>query len=318
MTFLDLAYETLKQVKVPLTEKQIWEKAQELKIDFKTNGATPWKTIGAKIYIDLKSNPHTKFYKVGNNPVTFFIKGIENNFLQIENTSFIEENKEETEKENKEEKETFQERDLHPLLTNFLLGNPNFSCYSRTVFHEKSQKGQKGKNEWLHPDIVSVYFPFDDFKDKTLQLITILEQSKFKLFSFEMKKNITFSNLREFYFQAVSNSSWANEGYLVALEYDSDPSLIDEMKRLNEAFGIGFIRLDKENIAQSDVLFQAKTNNQLDWTTINRLISTNPDFENFIAGVISCANGKEVNKKFFDKILTEEEIEKYLTKKKIN
>lgn len=310
MTFLDLAYETLKQVKIPLTEKQIWEKAQELKIDFKTNGATPWKSIGARIYRDLKSNPNTKFYKVGNNPVTFFIKDIENNSLQIENISFVE--------ENKEEKGTFQERDLHPLLTSFLLGNSNFSCYSKTVFHEASQKEKKGKNKWIHPDIVSVYFPFDDFKNETLDLITTLEQSKFKLFSFEMKKNITLSDLREYYFQAVSNSSWANEGYLVTLECDSDPSFFDEMRRLNESFGIGFIKLDKENIAQSQVLFQARVNNQLDWATINRLVISNPDFKNFIEGVVSCANGKRVNKDFFDEIFTEEEeIEKYLLKKKI-
>lgn len=310
MTFLDLAYETLKQVKIPLTEKQIWEKAQELKIDFKTNGITPWKSIGARIYIDLKSNPNTKFCKEGNNPVKFFIKEIENPIQEcdelVTEIDIVE-----------KEKIFFHERDLHPLLTNFLLGNPIFSCYSKTLLHEKSQKEKKGKNEWLHPDIVSVYFPFDDYKNETLELIKTLEQSKFKLFSFEMKKTITFSNLREFYFQAVSNSSWANEGYLVALEYNSDPSLFNEMKRLNEAFGIGFIKLDKENVNQSEVLFQAKVNNQLDWTTINRLISTNLDFEKFIEGVISCANGKKVNKDFFDKILTEEEIEKHIIKKKI-
>jgi hypothetical protein len=34
-----------------------------------------------------------------------------------------------------------------------------------------------------------------------------------------MKKELNFSNLRESYFQAVSNSSWANEGYLVTAEY---------------------------------------------------------------------------------------------------
>lgn len=31
---------------------------------------------------------------------------------------------------------------------------------------------------------------------------------------------MNFTNLREYYFQAVSNSSWANEGYIVALDID--------------------------------------------------------------------------------------------------
>jgi hypothetical protein len=41
-----------------------------------------------------------------------------------------------------------------------------------------------------------------------------------------MKKNLNFTNLREYYFQAVSNSSWANEGYIVALDIDEDESFL--------------------------------------------------------------------------------------------
>ena len=37
-----------------------------------------------------------------------------------------------------------------------------------------------------------------------------------KLWSFEAKLLINRSNVRECFFQAVSNSSWANFGYLVA------------------------------------------------------------------------------------------------------
>ena len=37
-----------------------------------------------------------------------------------------------------------------------------------------------------------------------------------RLWSFEVKKELNVSNARKSFFQAVSNSSWANEGYLVA------------------------------------------------------------------------------------------------------
>lgn len=68
-----------------------------------------------------------------------------------------------------------------------------------------------------------------------------------------MKKTLNFTNLREYYFQAVSNSSWANEGYIVALDIDEDDSFLAELKRLNNAFGIGVIKLNAENIIMSNL-----------------------------------------------------------------
>ena len=68
-----------------------------------------------------------------------------------------------------------------------------------------------------------------------------------------MKKTLNFTNLREYYFQAVSNSSWANEGYIVALGIDEDDSFLAELKRLNNAFGIGVIKLNAENIIMSNL-----------------------------------------------------------------
>ena len=43
---------------------------------------------------------------------------------------------------------------------------------------------------------------------------------KAKLWSFEVKRLINISNVRSTFFQAVSNSSWANFGYLVAAELE--------------------------------------------------------------------------------------------------
>jgi hypothetical protein len=45
-----------------------------------------------------------------------------------------------------------------------------------------------------------------------------------------LKKDLNFSNLRESYFQAVSNFSWANEGYLVAVEIDTDKEFMEPIK----------------------------------------------------------------------------------------
>ena len=101
----------------------------------------------------------------------------------------------------------------------------------------------------------------------------------FKLTSYEIKKEInTDYELKKYYFQAVSNSSWANYGYLVAFEINDN--LKDEMQRLNESFGIGIIEL-KSNPYESEILFQSKFK-ELDFKTIDKLCKVNEKYENFI------------------------------------
>lgn len=72
-----------------------------------------------------------------------------------------------------------------------------------------------------------------------------------------IKKEITFSNLRESYFQAISNSSWANEGYLVTAKLLNDEEFHSELRRLTSAFGIGIIKLDIEDPDASEILYPA-------------------------------------------------------------
>lgn len=53
--------------------------------------------------------------------------------------------------------------------------------------------------------------------------------------------------------------------------------MMDELRRLNNAFGIGGIRLDAEHFMQSEILFSANEKESLDWDTINRLVDDNRD-----------------------------------------
>ena len=138
------------------------------------------------------------------------------------------------------------------------------------------------------------------------------------LFSFELKRSIDFSTLREYFFQAVSNSSWANEGYLVALNYYQDPDFMDELRRLNNAFGIGFIKLNAEDYTQSEILLSAKEN-ELDWNTIDRLCEENQDFKSFVHTIASDLDVDEMrNAHDFDAVFTsDEEFQKYVKEKQI-
>ena len=112
----------------------------------------------------------------------------------------------------------------------------------------------------------------------------------FELSSYEIKKAITTdSELKQAFFQAVSNSSWANHGYLAA--FDFNDSLMDEMERLNQSFGIGIIKLHG-NPFRSKFLFQSR-HRDLDFKTIDKLCVVNKDFERFISQTSKIMNANE-------------------------
>lgn len=303
MTFMELAFKTLSAHKAPLSAEEIWEKSEEYGIrkDFKTSGKTPARTIGAQLYVDIKENPKTPFYQYSKRPTRFFLKETTIALRTI------------PEKTAQESAASFHERELHPLLVSFIYADAHFRCVAKTIFHEKSKKSNKGKNEWLHPDIVGIYFPKLLFDTSTYNLMQVMDDCQYRLYSFEMKKRVDFSNLREYFFQAVSNSSWANEGYLVALDFADNLELQEEMRRLNNAFGIGFIKLNTENVEQSEIMFSARYNENVDWDTIDRLSETNQDFKEFVTSAVSDIRGTgEPYPGKYDRVLTGEQIEKYI------
>lgn len=175
-----------------------------------------------------------------------------------------------------EKAKTYDERDLHKLLSSFL---KNTGTYSKTIFHEQSTYGKDSNQIWTHPDMVGIRFMNLQTKASQNFIKAINRVDTFKLSSYEIKKEINSdSELKKAFFQAVSNSSWANYGYLVAYEFSD--GLIEEIERLNQSFGIGVIELHA-NPYQSRVLFQPKFRD-LDFKTIDKLCKVNKDFEKFI------------------------------------
>ena len=170
---------------------------------------------------------------------------------------------------------TYSERDLHQLLSSYL---KNAGIHSKTIFHEQSN-GKDSNQIWTHPDMVGIKFLNLQTQASQNFLKSINRVDTFKLSSYEIKKEINSdSELKKAFFQAVSNSSWANYGYLVAFEFSD--SLTEEMERLNQSFGIGVIELNA-NPYQSKILFPAKFRN-LDFKTIDKLCKINKEFEKFI------------------------------------
>jgi len=136
-----------------------------------------------------------------------------------------------------------------------------------------------------------------------------------KLYSFELKRALSFTNLREAFFQAVSNSSWAHEGYLVAAKISEDPDFRSELRRLSGSFGIGVIRIDLDDPDSSEVLFPAKEKDGIDWDAVDKL-AMNADFERLLGRIKQDINNKEVMVERYDKVLTPDDLVKSIRRKK--
>lgn len=185
---------------------------------------------------------------------------------------------------------TYEERDLHILLSSYL---KNTDTYSKTIFHEQSN-GKDNHQIWTHPDMVGIKFLNLQTKASQNFLKSIHRVDTFKMSSYELKREINSdSELKRAFFQAVSNSSWANFGYLVAFEFGD--SLYEEMSRLNQSFGIGIIELNA-NPYQSKILFPA-IYRALDFKTIDKLCKMNKEFEKFVEQIekLMTANEKYVS-----------------------
>ena len=315
----ELAKAALAAAKVPMSAPEIWAYAQQHGLAFPTNGKTPDASIAAQLYVDMKEHgPASEFVKAGKKPAKFALA--EN--IAVPDLPVSIEAKKVVEKPAKAAKITVpspelpkaSERDLHAVLAAYANFEPHFKALVRTIYHEESKQKTKGMNEWLHPDIIGVYFPFRAYEKETLHLQKELAVNAVKFFSFELKLKLDFSNLRESFFQAVSNSSWANEGYLVAGQIADGADLKDELRRLSNAFGIGVIRLNCQNVQSSEILFPAINRPQLDWATVNRLTKENRKMKVLLENVTSSVKiSREVGD--YDEVMSNEQLQKHVKDK---
>ncbi|GAA7050803.1 COG2958 family protein [Helicobacter pylori] len=324
MTYIELGKKVLEQAGKPLSVKEIFEKACEMGLDKECNdGKILSHSLGSQLGEHNIKEEDKQFYVARKEGKTFFywLKSREREFPPQKTLDAKEEDDEQSECSGtaKKQKNSFHERVLHPLLVKFLSEDPNFKFLCKTIRHEECKKGEGGECKWNYPDIVGVYFPYNKYKEETLKFLHHTGQEKHKLFSFELKKELSFSNLKESYFQAVSNSTWANEGYLVVFEEIKD-KVLGELRRLNQSFGIGVIKLESE-ISNSKILLPAKER-EIDIPTLNMLIEQSPkDFKPFMANInkqIEAGFDKQIDMNdFFKELLGDEAMQKYIKDKGI-
>lgn len=75
-TFLDFAEDVLLMSSVPMAAQEIWDYGVKNGVTEKLtfSGLTPGSTLGARLFVDVRDNPNTKFIKVSKHPTRFFLK----------------------------------------------------------------------------------------------------------------------------------------------------------------------------------------------------------------------------------------------------
>ena len=178
---------------------------------------------------------------------------------------------------------TKREFALYPKTQTFLYRGRRSVYPKRIRENESSNKEGRGGNLWLYPDIVGMEVLSSNWNEEVKSNSLSVGGGYVKLWSLEIKDSIVRSNVRESFFQAVSNSSWANVGYLAA--GDIDQKALDELQILSGLHGIGFINLDEDNPLDSEILIPARERAEVDWSTASRIANENPRFKKYIKSV---------------------------------
>lgn len=198
--------------------------------------------------------------------------------------------------------QNLKEADLHSILAKFLFTR---GIYAKTIQASKITKKNEKTFTWTNPDMVGVkpiILQWNSFFQKEVQKLGIFSTKVLEFYSFEIKLKLDKSNLVQSYFQAVSNSSWANYNYLVVADLDSRTSFLEELKRLNKGYGIGLILLDIQSPEKSRIIIDAREKEIVEINFMNFLSTYNTDFLEFIQECLSIVENKSINTNVFDKI----------------
>lgn len=120
--FKNFAEDVLNTVQKPLSIMEIWEEGIRLGLNKKlgSSGKTPWATLGARLYTDIKLNDQSNFKQISRRPALFALKS------QIFAVSEV--NKRQLESETVPVKCSYEERALHAVLAKYLETSSYFMC----------------------------------------------------------------------------------------------------------------------------------------------------------------------------------------------
>lgn len=175
------------------------------------------------------------------------------------------------------------ERDLYPMLIEFIGSEFGASAFRINEATASNKRGPGG-NKWLYPDVVALEALTSGINREVIEAVRHSGERRARLWSFEVKRLLNRSNVREAYFQAVSNSSWASFGYLAAAEIEGADTL-KEIQMLHSVHGIGLIEIDMTSPTESILRIPAREKLTIEWSMCSRLADENRDYSQFMRKV---------------------------------
>lgn len=191
-----------------------------------------------------------------------------------------------------------RERSLYVPLQTYLVESHGIVSKRIRETTSSNRRGRYG-NRWLHPDIVGMMTPGLHWEDLVRQCSSEMPVVRAKLVSIEVKRALTASTVRESFFQAVSNSLWANRAYLAASEVSGEDTL-EELTVLCSLHGVGYIAIDPDNLSESRILIPARERDEVDWASANRIAKENADFRAYLQQVLNYLRTGEVISQLWD------------------
>jgi hypothetical protein len=106
------------------------------------------------------------------------------------------------------------------------------------------------ENVWKCPDAAVVDWQMGEAVDGSFRLdpdvLTLKRQlglPAFSITSVKLKLQVSYNSVREDFFQALSNASWANQGELVIAAPLEDEQLLEDLRSLGTEYGLGISTL---------------------------------------------------------------------------
>ena len=196
-TLKEAALRALEDMKQPSNHWTVLKQIQEKKYFDFGDSRTPESTVSAQLG-DLVRAGDSRINRVRqpNGTYLYFLTQWDVNIEQLpaENVP--------TSVTPKEKPKSYQERDLHRLLSTYLRST---GVLSKTIYHEKSANNDDNNQKWIHPDMVGAQF----FKSKSPATISMLRafnrEEALRLSSYEIKREVnTDYELKKAFFQGNS------------------------------------------------------------------------------------------------------------------
>lgn len=303
LTFLQIAELVLGEERKSLTANEIWDKAVNAGYHTKLGmyakrgiPASPVTNLQAQIGRSIRDDPDTAFSMVPDTrPMRYYLKGsIDQNEIdslqqEAQSQPISEQNSDESEQDDREIKIdglddseiSFIEKDMHPFLVWYAKTLMGIAC--KTIRHNITSRSGENHMVWKHPDIMGCSIPSEKYSNSNvIRFGNKNGADLMTLYSFELKQDVKFINISKYVFQAVSNSSWANEGYLVTAEIENE-EVKNELKAMSRAFGIGVILIDMASPERTEIIAPAKRKDVVDWERLDEIAKVNSDINDFIA-----------------------------------